>query len=166
MKIFSIIAFFLSWSCSILAQPNKPSSEIEKLVKFVGVFVEHVRLNNVNGILDIADIDKRERAHIERFLGGVSLFPGQIDPINKLISQAESIAVLPVNYSNSEYKKFGSGFTVFFVKKDVSLTAVLNKKKRWLVDYAACDFFIKGAKVSYGMTFCYSGTEGPFFYSD
>ena len=79
-----------------------------------------------------------------------------------LISRTNSIVITPVFYENPIYRQYGDGYTVFFIISE-SVSDVLLGKKTWLKDFVACDFFVKNSKISFGLSLCYSESEGPFY---
>lgn len=145
----------------VISHGANASSELETITKFVGEFMEDVRLNNIEQLVQRSDGNLNEIAVIKKFLSS-PILPYQTQPLSELIIGSESTLIVPVSYGSNE-NQFRNGYTVFFMKKGVLARDVLAQKKKWLLDYAACDFFIENKNVSYGLSFCYEGTEGPFF---
>jgi hypothetical protein len=138
--IFFILISFLNSSLASTA------SSTSKISRFVSDFIVLVSKNNFVELDKIADFESKELPNITRFLNGNNFLPSQRQSLAKIVTSSTSIVIAPVYYENSNYRKFGAGYTVFFLKSG-DISAVLSGKKRWLVDYAACDFFIKMAEL-------------------
>jgi hypothetical protein len=136
-----------------------PVNNTTVISQFVSDFVSVISKNQFRNLKTIANFNEKESASIFRFLGDAHVLPYQKESLAKIISTSTSIVITPVYYESILYREFGDGYTVYFSKSN-NVTAVLDRKKQWLLDYAACDFFVKNGKVNFGLTFCYDGTEG------
>jgi hypothetical protein len=153
-----MILFFIAFSNSARAIGVK-SNEIKIVTKFVAAFTQAAEKNDFSKIAKILGTTNNES--LKYALGNSKMLPYQKESMLSIASRAKSIVITPIFYENKEYRKFGNGYTVFFIVTD-EVSEVLLGKKKWLVDYVACDFFIKDSKISYGINVCYSETEGPF----
>ncbi len=160
MKNFRLFAFCL-FSCTggLAADERANSQDMSVLTSFLSSFNQAAGLNNYKTIAKLlGNVSVKD---VRRTLGGKSVTSIQKESMLTLISRSRSIVIMPVAYENNLYRKYGNGYTVFFIVSE-SVSEVLDGKKVWLQDYAACDFFVEDRNVTYGPVLCYDETEGPF----
>jgi hypothetical protein len=155
-----ILMLFIAYVNLAFAVETK-SNDIKTVSKFVVAFAQAAQkkdFSNISKILSGSDYKTLRRA-----LDYANIVPNQKQTMSSLISKASSVVITPVYYENPEYRNYGNGYTVFFIISD-SVSDVLLGKKTWLIDYAACDFFVKNSTVNQGPNICYFETEGPFYH--
>jgi hypothetical protein len=158
-KLKFLSLFLIGYVNSVFAEQVR-SNDLKAVSQFVISFTQAAKNNDFSKIAKM--LVGSNVKNLKSALGNSNLIPTQKKSILSLVGQATSVVIMPVYYDNPDYRKYGEGYTVFFIISD-SVSDVLLGKKTWLTDYVACDFFVNKSSINQGPNICYSESEGPFY---
>ena len=156
---FLLILSLFGNTGGLVADEKSISQDMSVLTNLLSDLNQAANLNNYSKMAKL--LGNAWIKDVKRTLGRKSVTSIQKESMLTLMLKSKSIVVTPVIYENDLYRKYGNGYTVFFIVSE-SVSEVMAGKKVWLQDYVACDFFVQGRNVSNGPTLCYDETEGPF----